>query len=129
MKKEFSSKWVSSSQPRKQRKFRFNAPLHLKQKMVSCRLDKKLTDEFKTRNLPVRKGDKVKIMRGGFRKMTGEVTKVDLKILSVYVDCAKRKKSSGKEVHVPIDPSNLMIIEIKKDDKKRQKAIERKLKK
>jgi large subunit ribosomal protein L24 len=128
MKKEFSKKWVSSTQPRKQHKYRANAPLHLRQKMMGCHLDEKLMKEFKTRSLPVRKGDKVMVMRGKFRKLTGEVTEVDLKNLRVYIDTAKRKKSSGQDVPVALQPSNLKLMEIKKDDKKRQKIIERKKK-
>jgi large subunit ribosomal protein L24 len=129
MKRKFSRSWVSSTQLRKQRKFRLNAPLHVRQKLMGCRLEKKLAESLKSRSLPVRKGDRVMIMRGSFKKLPGEVTEVNLKKLAVYVDCAKRKKSSGQEISVPIDPSNLMIIEIRKDDKKRQKAIERKSKK
>lgn len=128
MEKDFSKKWVSSKQPRKQIKYRANAPLHKRQKMLSVHLDKKLRIELKTRSLPVRKGDKVMVMRGKFKKVTGEVTEVDLKSLSIFIDSAKRKKSNGQETHVPIDPSNVKIIELKKDDKKRQKMIDRKKK-
>ena len=35
MKKEFSKNWKASKQPRKQRKYRANAPLHLKRKMIN----------------------------------------------------------------------------------------------
>ena len=34
MKRKYSSSWKSSKQPRKQRKYRQNAPLHIKQKLV-----------------------------------------------------------------------------------------------
>lgn len=128
MKKKFSKKWISSSQPRKQHKYRANAPLHTRQKMMGCHLDKKLMKEFNTRSLPVRKGDKVMVMRGRFKKVTGEVTDVDLKRMVVYMDSIKRKKSTGQDVAVPVQPSNIKIIEIKRDDKKRQKIITRKKK-
>ncbi|MCD6092525.1 MAG: 50S ribosomal protein L24 [Candidatus Aenigmarchaeota archaeon] len=126
VKQKFSTKWKSSKQIRKQRKYRANAPLHLRQKMVSAHLDKKLQKAFGRRSLPVRREDKVKIMRGKFKGATGMVTRVDLKKLKIYVDSAKRKKVSGQEVQVPIDPSNVKIIEIKRDDRMRQKAIKRK---
>lgn len=129
MKKTFSRKWISSKQPRKQRKYVFNAPLHIRQKMMGARLSEKLSKEFMTRTLPVRKGDKVVVLRGSFRKVTGQVTKVDLSKCRIYIDSVKRKKVSGQEVHVPIHPSNVMITEISRDDKKRQKIIERRKKK
>ena len=129
MEKEFSKKWVSSTQPRKQRKYRANAPLHKRQKMMSVHLDKKLIKDLKTRSLPVRKGDKVLVMRGKFRKLTGEITEVNLKKMVVFIDSAKRKKTSGQEVPVALQPSNLKIIELKRDDKKRQKILDRKSKK
>ena len=34
MKNKFSKKWISSSQTRKQRKYRMNAPLHISRKMI-----------------------------------------------------------------------------------------------
>ncbi len=126
MQKMFSKHWVSSKQPRKQRKYRFNAPLHLRQKMISVHLDKALRKMYKKRSIPVRTGDEVIIMRGEFRKERGKVTKVDMKKLKIYIDSAKRKKVSGQEVEASIDPSNAMITKLNADDKKRQKFLRRK---
>jgi large subunit ribosomal protein L24 len=122
MKRKFSNHWKSSKQPRKQRKFRHNAPLHVRQKLVSATLDKSLRKEFKTRSLPVRKNDEVQVMRGEFKKMKGKVSRVDLKKMKVYVEGIKRKKSSGQEVLIPIDPSNVKIVKLYTDDKKRLKS-------
>jgi len=121
MKKEFSKKWKSSKQPRKQRKFRHGASLHLRNKLVSATLDKKLRKELGVRSLPLRKGDGVIVMRGEFSKKTGSVTKVDLKKLKVYVDAVKSKKASGQEVEAPIDPSNLKIVKPVMTDARRIK--------
>ncbi|MFH0949276.1 MAG: 50S ribosomal protein L24 [Candidatus Aenigmatarchaeota archaeon] len=126
MKKKFSVKWLSSKQPRKQRKYRYNAPLHRRQKMVSSNLDKLLRKELGVRSIHVRKGDEVQIMRGGFRGKRGSVTDVNLKSMKAYVDNVKRKTVSGKDVQVPIDPSNLKILKLNLDDAKRKKAFEKK---
>lgn len=126
MKKIFSRKWISSKQPRKQRKYRYNAPLHIKHKLVSAHLGKKLREDYNRRAIPIRKGDRVRIMRGKYRGMQGSVLRVDLKSLKVYVDCAKRKKASGQEVQVPLDPSNLEIIELNLEDKERLKRLKKK---
>jgi len=123
MRKIFSKKWISSKQPRKQRKYRYNAPLHIRHKLISAHLSKKLRNELKKKSIPVRKGDKVRVMRGKYKKVEGIVEKVDLKKLKIYIDSVKRKKISGKEVLVPIDPSNVEILELNKDDPKRFKRL------
>ncbi len=127
--KEFSIEWKSSKQPRKQRKYRYNAPNHVRQHLVSAHLEKSLRKEYGKRSLPVRKGDEVRIMTGEFRGVRGKVSRVDLKSLKVYVENAKMKKVSGQEVEVAIDPSNVMITKLEFEDKKRRKFIARKGKK
>lgn len=73
---------VESSQPRKQRKFLFTAPFHLRRKMISAHLSKDLRKRFKIRSFPVRKGDEVMIVRGSrrsrkekFQELTSRDTK------------------------------------------------------
>ncbi|MBC7119559.1 MAG: 50S ribosomal protein L24, partial [Methanobacteriaceae archaeon] len=62
-----------SKQPRKQRKFLHNAPLHIRHKIMSANLSKELREEYNRRSLPVRKGDKVEIMRGDFKGHQGKI--------------------------------------------------------
>ncbi|MBI4174950.1 MAG: 50S ribosomal protein L24 [Candidatus Aenigmarchaeota archaeon] len=124
--KEFSIKWKSSTQPRKQRKYRYNAPTHVRRALVSAHLEKSLRKEYGKRSLPVRKGDEVRVMTGEFRGVRGKVSRVDLKSLKIYVENAKVKKVSGQEVEAPIDPSNVMITKLEFEDKKRRKFIARK---
>ncbi len=106
-------------QPRKQRRFRFRAPLHVRQKMVAAHLSKELREEFKRRSLPVRKGDKVRILRGKFKGKEGVVARVDLRRLKVFVEGITQKKADGSEVLFPLDPSNLLIIEVDRSDERR----------
>ncbi len=126
MKKKFSKSWKSSKQPRKQRKYRHNAPLHIRHKLMAAHLSKELRTKHKKRSFPVKKGDKVKVMRGQFEGTIGEISKVDMKNYKVNVAGAETKKKDGKKIQYPIHPSNLMIITLKLDDKKRVKALERK---
>jgi len=126
MKKKWSSNWNSSKQPRKQRKFRYNAPLHVRQSLVAATLDKKLRKEFGKRSLSVRRGDEVLVMRGSFKGKIGKVSSVDLRESKVYIETVKRKKVSGQEIEVPVDPSNLKIVRLYMEDKKRRKFFERK---
>ena len=125
MKKDFSTSWKSSSQRRKQRKYKINAPIHIRKKFLSTNMSKELRKKHGIRNLVLRKGDKVKIMRGKFKKHIGEVFDVDVKETKVFVDGAQKIKKDGTKIFIPLNPSKLQLVEIKLDDKYRKEMIER----
>lgn len=93
---------------------------------MSAHISKELKTKYGKRNVPVRKGDKVKVMRGQFKGRSGEVERVNLKKLKVYVQGMDNIRKDGGKVPYPITPSNLMIIEMKMEDKKRKASVERK---
>ena len=126
MKTKFSSSWKKSKQPRKQRKYRRNAPLHVKQKFVSAHLSKDLRKKYNKRSMNLRKGDSVKIARGQFKNKSGKVDEVMVKKTSVYVSGVELVKRDGTKSRYPIHPSNLIITELNMDDKMRNKIIGRK---
>lgn len=126
MKKEFSNKWKGSKLPRKQRKYRANATLDLRHKMISANLSKELRKKYGKRNVPLRKDDEVKIMRGEFFGKKGKIEKIDLKKLKAIISGMYRTKKDGTKVGVYFDPSNLQITELNLNDKKRKEAIDRK---
>nr|AJS11853.1 50S ribosomal protein L24P [uncultured archaeon]AJS12349.1 50S ribosomal protein L24P [uncultured archaeon] len=126
MRKRFSSKWKSSKQQRKQRKYRYNAPLHIKHKFVHAHLSKELRKKYQRRSLGLKKGDKISVVRGQFKGHKGTVDKIDLKKTRVYVTGIDLTKKDGSKTTFPIHPSNLIINELNLDDKIRQKIIERK---
>jgi large subunit ribosomal protein L24 len=121
MKNKFSKHWKESKQPRKQRKYLANAPLHIKRKLVSVNLSKELRKKYKKRNVPVRKGDTVKIMRGKFAGKTGKITEVNIGISKVKIEGITVKKQDGSKANIKMQPSNLQIIELILNDKKRMK--------
>ena len=125
MKNKFSRKWKSSKQPRKQRKYVFNAPLHLKHKFLSAHLSEELIKKYKKRNFPVRKGDKVKVMSGQFKGISGIINKINLKKTRIFVDGAELIKRDGTKAFYPLHPSKVMIQELDLKDKERKKSIER----
>lgn len=127
-KEKFSKAWKGSSQPRKQHKYRFRSPLHIKQKLMHVHLSPELRKKYALRNCQTRIGDKVKILRGQFRKKEGRIERINLKRGQVFITGAERIKKEGTKLLVPIHPSNLMIIELNLDDKKRRQKIESKLK-
>ncbi len=126
MKNKFSNSWVSSRQRRKQRKYRYNAPLHIKHRFVSAHLSKDLAKKYHIRNIPVRKGDTVKIARGNFKEHLGKIERVFLKKTRVYVEGAQIIKKDGAKVFYPIHPSNLIITSLNLEDKRRQVILQRK---
>lgn len=126
MKKQFSAKWKGSKQPRKQRKYRANAPLHTKRKALSANLSKELRKKHKKRSFPLRKGDAVRIMRGEFRGKTGKISIVDTKKTRIAIEGIQRTKKDGTKVNVFFNPSKIQIKDINLDDKERKSALERK---
>ena len=137
MKKKFSTAWKASSQPRKQRKYRANAPLHLRKKFVSVSLSKSLKKNSEHRNIPVKKNDKVKIIRGKFKGKSGKVLSVDLKYSKIIVEGIQVTKQDGSKANIKMQPSNLQIIEmtdrkpkeVKKETKKDKKTETKETKK
>jgi len=122
MKSKFSLTWLSSTQPRKQRKYRFNAPMHKKGEFLNSRLTKELALKHGVRNIRVRSGDKVKILRGQFKNIEGEVTTVDVTRERVFIAGAENVKTDGNKVPYPIHPSNLLIQSVT-EDKRRFKNV------
>ncbi len=122
MKQKFSSVWKSSAQRRKQRKYRANAPLHIRSSLVSAHLDKPLREKYKKRAMPLRTGDKVRIMTGSNKKKTGKISRVDRRKYKIYIEGIETQKKSGEKAFLAIDPSNVMITELNLEDKKRIKS-------
>ncbi|MBN1502027.1 50S ribosomal protein L24 [Candidatus Woesearchaeota archaeon] len=126
MKTKFSTNWKSSTQPRKQRKYRYNAPKHIKGKNLGSHLTQDLRKKYGKRSVRIRTGDKVKIMRGQFRGKTGKVEKVNVKTEKVFISNIAIEKRDGTKVAYPIHASNLMITELNLQDKRRTDILKRK---
>jgi large subunit ribosomal protein L24 len=121
MKKTFSKKWNSSVKPNKQRKFRFKAPLHIKGNFLNAHLSKELRAKYNTRSVRVRLGDRVKVMRGQFKKQEGKVEEVNVKKSILFLSKIEHVKRDGTKARYPIQPSNVLIVELNTEDKKRFK--------
>ena len=123
---------MSSIQPRKQRLARYTAPYHRRHREMSAPVDKGLREKqlargfMYPRSMPVRKGDRVLVVRGkGKSKSATKVAKVDRKARKVYVEGFTYFKSDGTELQRPIDPSNLVIINPDWSDIYRRKLLTR----
>jgi large subunit ribosomal protein L24 len=116
-----------TTQGRKQRRRFANLSLHQKHSQLSALLSPDMRKRFQRRNLPIKRGDKVKVICGSDKGKEGEVMKVDLKNLKIFIDKVVSKKRDGTEVLRPMDSSNLMITELNLSDKMRQRILERKV--
>ena len=125
MKAEFTKSWKRSVQPRKQRKYKEKASLHTKSRMLRSHLSKELKEKYSKRSMRVRTGDKVKIMRGQFAKLEGKVESVNSKKGKIFVAKAEFQKMDGSKAKYPINPSNVVILEMNLDDKKRIAKIKK----
>lgn len=126
MKSLFSNSWKASIQPRKQRKYVLNAPLHTKHKFLSAHLSKDLRKKYGKRALPLKKGDEVLVMRGAFVKKKAKVNSVNLKKSKVSLEGIQRTKRDGSKVNIFFAPSKLQIISLNLDDKQRISSKENK---
>lgn len=125
MKKRFVKTWKSSVQPRKQRKYRYNLPLHLQKKFVRAPLSKDLRKKYALRTLGLKKGDKVKITRGGFKGKIGKIERIDLKKRKIYITGIEKTKKDGGKTFNPIEPSNVIIQELELKDTRRLKQVKK----
>ncbi|MFW9801520.1 MAG: 50S ribosomal protein L24 [Candidatus Thorarchaeota archaeon] len=120
------TKKISPKSPGKQRRRIYKSPIHSHKKMLKCRLDEFLREEYGLRSLVVKKGDLVRVMRGQFRDTEGKVVRVDYNAVRVYLESATTTKADGKEAQIPVHPSNLMLVKIELDDD-RKRIIDNKL--
>ncbi len=58
-------------------------------------------------------------MRGQFRDTEGKILQIDYKKIRIFVDSATTTKADGKEVQIPLHPSNLMLVKLELDDERK----------
>jgi large subunit ribosomal protein L24 len=112
--------------PRKQRKRLYNAPAHLRHKLMAAPLAPELISSKGAKTLPVRKGDTVRVMRGDHTGFEGKINRVDLKRYRIFIEGLTREKVDGTNIFVSVHPSKVMIKNLKLDDKWRKGIVERK---
>ena len=109
--KKFSTAWKSSSKPKKQKKYLLNAPLHLKHHFVQVHLSKELRKKYNRRSISVRKGDKVKVMRGSFKKHEGKVvSRTELGRRSLGYIVKKQKEGNVVSFVFELAPDKMDVL-------------------
>ncbi|MEM3154691.1 MAG: 50S ribosomal protein L24 [Candidatus Woesearchaeota archaeon] len=114
----WNTTFSGSVKPSKQRAFVRNAPLHIRTTLVGSHLSKDLRQKLKKRSLRVRKGDKVKIMRGQHKGKTGTVDRVDTKRMKIFITGVDFTKKDGSKALYPVHPSQLLIQELHTDKRR-----------
>ncbi|MEM4366629.1 MAG: 50S ribosomal protein L24 [Candidatus Anstonellales archaeon] len=91
--------------------------------MPSSHISKALRKKLgaRKRSISVRKGDRVKVMRGEYKGKEGTVAKVNSKAGKVYIEGITVKNARGKEVLVPFDASNLLLTELVMSDERKRR--------
>ncbi len=83
-----------------------------------------LREKYKKKTLRPRKGDSVKIVRGGFKVIEGKVSRVDGARGKVYVEGVNREKIAGGTSLASVDASNVVITSLNLDDKLRKLKVQ-----
>ena len=112
--------------PGKQRKALFNAPAHIRHKLMAASLSSELAASKGAKTIPVRKGDTVRILRGDNKGFEGKVSRVDLKAYRIYLEGLTREKVDGTNIFLAVHPSKVQIRNLNLDDKWRKDILERK---
>ena len=115
----WSQSWKSSEKPGKQRKYRENAPLHVKGRLVSANLSGALREELGERTMPVRVGDRAKVMRGDDAGAEGIVSGVDREDEKLTINDLETERNDGTLREKPIHVSNVQLQALNLEDPSR----------
>lgn len=116
---------TKSSKARTQRKTQFNAPTHVKRRMLSAHLSADLRAKYGVRTARVCKGDTVSILRGheDIRGNEGKVIEVITKTGRVTIEGITINQADGTAVARPIHASNLVITKLNLADDWRKDSL------
>jgi len=115
-----------ATKPSKQRKMLYQAPGHIRHRLLAAHLSPQLRVTHIVKSLPVRSGDTVRVMRGDHKGSEGKISRVNLKKHRIYVEGLTREKVDGTTISVPIHPSKVLVTHLNLDDKWRKKILDRK---
>jgi large subunit ribosomal protein L24 len=99
---------------------------HLAYRSSSVHLSRELRGKYGFRSLPVRTGDRVMIIRGDYKGVEGDVSRVDRARGRVYVSGVYRENARGEQRLVPIPLNSVILVKVDDKDKWRQRLMERK---
>ena len=83
-----------------------------------------MRQKYKKKTIRPRKGDSVKIVRGGFKGIEGKVSRVDGQRGKLFVEGVNREKIAGGTALAQIDASKVVITSVDLDDKLRKRRVQ-----
>merc|ERR1712170_73058 len=85
---------------RKNRARYFQAPSHIRRRLMSAPLSKELRTKYNVRSISIRKDDEVQVVRGHYKgQQVGKVVSVYRKKYCVYIERVQREKANGASVY------------------------------
>jgi large subunit ribosomal protein L24 len=112
-----------STQPRKQRRAGFRASTVDRHRRMSVALSRELRARYGRRNLPLRKGDTVRVVSGSHKGREERISDVDLRGLRVTLDNVTTKKGDQKLKPLPLRPSHLILTRLNLADPWRREIL------
>ena len=100
-----------------------HTPKHVRDGMIHSTLAGNLREEYGRRSIRVIKGDNVRVMRGEYNGIEGKIEKVNTQRGTLAIEGIQREKVRGGNVKVQIHASNVKIIGLNLDDKKRDNRL------
>ena len=100
-----------------------HTPKHVRDAMIHSTLADNLREEYERRSVRVIKGDNVRVMRGEYNGIEGKIEKVNTQRGTLAIEGIQREKVRGGNVKVQIHASNVKIIGLNLDDKKRENRL------
>ena len=96
--------------------------------MLSAHLSVDLSGKYRSRRVPLRTGDRVRVMRGEFRGLEGKVERVDYSTGRVFVEGMTREKAAGVSSKFPVHSSKVLVMDLNLSDKWRSGLLNEKAK-
>jgi ribosomal protein uL24 len=114
---------LSPHAPRRQRRALYEADAFERRLRMTVPLSRQLRTRFKTRSVPVRKGDTVRVISGSFVGREERVAKIDRRSYSVTLDNVTVKTAGEKLKALPMRPSHLVITRLNLADPWRRRSL------
>jgi large subunit ribosomal protein L24 len=85
--------------------------------MLSAHLSDELTGRYQSKHVPLRTGDRVRVMRGEFAGLEGKVERMDYATGRIFVEGMTREKAAGVSSKFPVHSSKVLIMNLNLSDK------------
>ena len=114
---------TTSHLPRRQRKALYTASTSERRRRMAVPLSRELRRRYGRRQIPVRKGDTVRILSGSYVGREERVAKVNLRSYSVTLDNVTGKTADAKLKPLPVRTAHLVLTKLNLADPWRRRVL------